>query len=84
MKTFEQHNNVNIYYSILWLNTKTKEFDGDPEGRYSTFGEVMEYLVDCGIHSDAYNVDFKIVKLDETEIPKEDVVLWLEAKKYNL
>lgn len=85
MKTYEQHNNKETYYSIMWLNPNSNRFDGDPDGKYSSFDDIMKYLFEFSeLHPELYNIEFKIIKLEETIMPKKDIDIWLETKKYNL
>jgi len=85
MKTYEQHNKSTHYYAIRWVSVITNRFDGELEGHFNTLDEIMIHLFDnYELDVDLYDVDFKIIKVEETEISKDDVNLWLESSKYNL
>ena len=86
MKTYEEHNNNKVtYYSIKWLNMNTNKFDGDPVGEYQSLDAVMEYVFRWSeLDVDKYNEEYKIIKLEETNISKNEVDIWIEAEKYNI
>jgi len=89
MKTFEQHTNIESYYSVRWLNIVTSEF-GEAEGRFETLDEILKYI---GFDDDEFphidfldkaDEEFKIIKIDETHINKKELSMWTEAQKYNI
>jgi len=90
MKYLKLYENKKLtsYYSIRWLNLNgsSNEKDwyfGEAEGRFETLDEITEYI-NPEFPIDKLNVEFMIVRIDETPVDKEELKLWFETKKYNL